>query len=457
MRLWPDTLIGRTLALLAGMTLLLVIGSAILLQDERSDRFDERDRFYLIQKVATLTKLVNDANNQERQRIIDKINEEDLRIQLGSQALIPAGPANPLERGLRRKLQHTLRDSSVIMVRAAVKLNSPVKPPAPHDRSLPPPGIPTNDLDSVYFSIQLWDGVWLNLKTSNLKGPPPWTGKTLQLLTLWLFLISVSGFILARRMTKPMAQLAAAAEQFGVGHSHPPVVPETGAREMRHTIRAFNQMQQRLHKQIQDRSNMLAAISHDLRTPITTLRLRAEFIDDQEIRQKTLDTLQEMEVILSASLALARDEAADEQSRRIDVAALLQSLVDDHVDLGGNAHYLGPDNKIITCRPVSLKRALNNLIDNASKYAGETTVKLMEQTDGILIQIEDNGPGIPEDKLEDVLTPFYRLESSRNPKTGGAGLGLALANSIIIAHGGSLKLENRKDHQGLKAVVYLPE
>lgn len=457
MRLWPDTQIGRTLALLIGMTLLLIIGSAILLQDERINRFDERDRYYLTQKVATLTKLINDANRQERQRIIEKMNEDGLHIRLDAQAIIPFRKPNPLERSLRHQLRQALDGSGVTEVRAAIKLNPNAKLPQPNDRRMPPPPPEkfTNDLEGVYFSIHLWDGTWLNLQTSDLKGPPPWTGKTLQLLALWLFLITISGFILARRMNKPLAQLAVAADQFGLSHAQPPL-EETGTREVRRTIQAFNQMQQRLHKQIQDRSNMLAAISHDLRTPITTLRLRAEFIDDPEIRQKTLDTLEEMEAILSASLAFARDEAADEQPRTIDLAALLQSVVDDHVDLGGHADYQGPEKKTFNCRPVSLRRALNNLIDNASKYAGEVQVSLIENKDDVSILIEDNGPGIPEDKLEEVLTPFYRLESSRNPQTGGTGLGLAVANSIIIAHGGTLKLQNRQDQKGLCARVTLP-
>lgn len=456
MHLWPNTQIGRTLALLIGMTSLLVIGSAILLQDERGARFDERDRDHLIQKVATLTKLINDANQQERLRVIEKVSDEGLHILLGKQSLIISQKLNPMERGLRHKLKQALKDSQVTEVLAAIQLSSGSKSHNhERDRRTFSKEAFTKRLEGVYFSIQLWDGAWLNIQTNHLKGPPPWSGKTLQLLALWLFLITVSGFILARRMTKPLAQLAAAADQLGLGHSQSPL-PEVGAREVQRTIRAFNKMQQRLYKQIQDRSNMLAAISHDLRTPITTLRLRAEFIEDAEIRQKSLNTLQEMEAILSASLAFARDEAADEKPRAIDLAALLQSLVDDHVDLGGHSHYQGVDKKTLTCRPVSLRRALNNLIDNASNYADQTEVTLLETSDGVTILIEDNGPGIPEDKLDEVLTPFYRLEGSRNTATGGTGLGLALANSIILAHGGSLKIENRMNQTGLRVTVSLP-
>ncbi|MBV2120961.1 MAG: two-component sensor histidine kinase [Candidatus Thiodiazotropha sp. (ex Ctena orbiculata)] len=189
----------------------------------------------------------------------------------------------------------------------------------------------------------------------------------------------------------------------------------------------------------------LAVASHALTTPITTLRLRAEYIEDQEIREKTLATLAEMEAILSDTLSFARDEAADEQARPTDLAALLQSLIDDHADLGGDARYQGPERLNFICRPVSLRRALNNLIDNALKYGESVVATLSTTPERATIHIDDSGPGIPEDQLEAVLTPFFRLEASRNRETGGTGLGLAVANSIILAHGGELTLTNRPE------------
>jgi signal transduction histidine kinase len=220
---------------------------------------------------------------------------------------------------------------------------------------------------------------------------------------------------------------------------------------------------------------MLAAVSHDLRTPITTLRLRAEYIDDAEMREKTLSTLAEMEAILSAALDFARDEAADEASRATDLAALVQTLVDDHADLGGAVSYEGPERSVVLCRPAALRRALSNLIDNAVKYGGSTRVRLLErdghpghgaskgasQTEGgrrstgRLILIDDDGPGIPEADLDRVLEPFVRLEVSRSRATGGTGLGLAVARTIVLAHGGSLMLSNRPAG-GLRAAVLLP-
>lgn len=441
MRLWPDTLAARTLALLLGMTLLLILVSAVLLRDERIQLFDERNRMQMLGRITTLVRLLNDAQGSERQRIIERFMIDGENITLSQQARV-AHPANhPVARRINHRIRHDLKMSDPLSVRISDQLA-----PLNSQRHETDP--------SLDISIRLRDGIWLNIQPKRPESPPPWASKTLQLLALLLILIIFSALIIARRMARPMAQLADAADHLGLGHTVEPLA-ESGPREVRQTIRAFNRMQQRLHKHISDRSLMLAAVSHDLRTPVTTLRLRAEYIEDPEIKEKTLVTLAEMEAILSATLSFARDEAADEKARPTDLAALLQSLVDDHVDLGGDASYSGPDKLTFTCRPIALKRALNNLIDNALKYAGSALVHLTKTVDGIEIHIDDHGEGIPEDKLEDLFTPFYRLETSRNRNTGGTGLGLAVARSIVLAHGGELKLENISEG-GLRAVIRLP-
>ena len=450
MHLWPDTLAGRTLALLIGTTLLLIVGSAILLDDERSERFDEHNRFRLLERITTLTRLVNDADDEERRRIIERVAEPDDDIDLSDQPRVDSPPRHPMEKMIGHKLRRALhlKDRSAVRVRVEFEHEDASyrdKHRFGKNRD--------HDLEWIDISIRLWDDTWLNFRTERFEDAPPWAGKTLQLLLLLLILLVTSGLLIARRMARPMAQLANAAERFGLGHSQSPL-PEKGPREVRHTIRAFNRMQERLHKHITDRSQMLAAVSHDLRTPITTLRLRAEYIEDPEMREKTLATLSEMEAILSATLSFARDEAADEQARSTDLAALLQSLIDDHADLGGDASYQGPERLNFICRPVSLKRALNNLIDNALKYGGTVVASLTATGSGVEIHIDDTGPGIPPDQLEAVTTPFFRLEASRSRETGGTGLGLAVAKSILLAHGGELALSNRPEG-GLRARVVL--
>ncbi len=447
MRLWPDSLAGRTLALLLGMTLLLIFGSAVLLHDERIERFDERNLFRLLERVTTLSRLLSDADAAERQRIIQRAAEPGDQISIDPRPGVESWPRHPVEKMISHRLRRTLELTDRRDVRVHVEMDHPQ---TPADKSTPR----IHELKGIAIAVRLGDGRWLNFHAQNFEKTPPWASKTLYLLLLWLVLLVISGLFIARRMARPMAQLADAAERFGLGHTLPPLV-ETGPREVRHTIHAFNRMQARLHKHITDRSHMLAAVSHDLRTPITTLRLRAEYIEDPEIREKTLATLEEMEAILSATLSFAKDEAADEQARNTDLAALLQSLVDDHADLGGDVTYAGPERLTLTCRPVALKRAINNLIDNGLKYGGSVAANLTRTATRIEIDIEDNGPGIPEDQLEAVTTPFYRVENSRNRETGGTGLGLAVAKSVTLAHGGELLLCNREEG-GLQVRILLP-
>ncbi|SDX62746.1 ATP-binding protein [Thiocapsa roseopersicina] len=463
LRRWPDTLAGRTLTLLIGMTLVMLVGSALLLHDERRDRFEERNLFYLLDQVTTLVLLLNDADRAGRDGIIASFARLGDTISLTDRPAV--GGSRPWRYGLEHMIQHKLRAALGIenreFVRVALELDArkkvaPIPPDlAEADAKRLHQDIRTADVTGIAVSARLRDGGWVNIRTARLEEPPPWAGKTLQLLAMLLAVVIAAGLLLTRRMARPMARLADASNRLGLGQAQAQLAEE-GPREIRQTIHAFNRMQERLERHIRDRSYMLAAVSHDLRTPITTLRLRAEYIDDVEMRDKTLATLAEMEAVLSAALSFARDEAADERSRPTDLGALVQSLVDDHADLGGAVSYEGPHRSIFHCRPIALKRALNNLIDNALKYANTAGVQLLEERGSRTILIEDDGPGIPEADLERVFEPFFRLETSRSSETGGTGLGLSVARTIVHAHGGTLLLANMPSG-GLRAVVRLPE
>ncbi len=457
-RLWPDSLTGRIIALLLGITLLLVIGSAVLFQDARKEHFDERSRSYFVNRVVMLVKLLSDAGSAEQQRLIERISMPEESISISDQPQVSTPPSHPVEyrlnRALRRALQST--DYAALFIRFSNdhhgddlldwNRRKQHREWSRHHHN--------HDDERITVSVQLWDERWLNLTAEDFDDPPPWARKTLLLFALLLLLLTVGGFLIVQRMSKPMSRLGQAAEHLGMGQPQPPL-PETGSREIRQTIRAFNQMQARLQKQISDRSLMLASVSHDLRTPITTLRLRAESIKDQVVQQKMLNTLYEMEAILTATLQFARDEAADERARNTDIAALLQSLIDDQIDLGGDLQYRGPEKYPFSCKPVALRRALNNLLENAIRYGNRAEVSLREEGSAVDITIDDQGPGIPAEYLNEVFTPFFRLERSRNQETGGTGLGLAVARSIILAHGGEICLSNR-DSGGLRVLITLP-
>ncbi len=228
-----------------------------------------------------------------------------------------------------------------------------------------------------------------------------------------------------------------------------------GPTEIREAADAFNQMQRRIRRFVEDRTRMLAAVSHDLRTMLTRFRLRAEYIDDDEQRAKALADLAEMQAMLDATLSFARDDASAEPRTSVDLSSLLQTLCDDLADAGQPVAYDGPHRVTLACRPAALGRALANLIDNAVKYGGEAEVGMSDGADEVVIRIADRGPGIADSDREKVFAPFFRIEESRSRETGGTGLGLALARNIVRGHGGDITLEDREGG-GLVAHVALP-
>ena len=261
----------------------------------------------------------------------------------------------------------------------------------------------------------------------------------------WIAVVAVVALFAlwaAWRTAAPMRRFAAAADRFGVDVYAPPL-PEQGSGELRRAVRAFNRMQERLRRYVDDRTMLLAAVSHDLRTALTRLRLRSELMDKGEPRDKILADLDEMQAMLQASLDFARDAAAAEERTRVDLSALLQALCDDCADAGQDVRYAGSDQVLLEGRPVALRRAFANLIDNAVRYGGEAEVTLEDRGETVDVTVADRGPGIPPDKREQVFAPFRRLETSRSRDTGGTGLGLAVARSAIRAHGGDIAIEER--------------
>ena len=338
------------------------------------------------------------------------------------------------------------------------RLNGPPPPFGPgrfRPREILVAGIPPA---GFVMSMRFVDGGWLNL---HVEPPPPrpWHSENF----LWAF-IAMSCCAVAlilwgvRRMIRPVAALAAAADALGRNVNAPPL-PEDGPTETATAAHAFNTMASRIRRFVDDRTQMLAAIGHDLRTPITRLRLRAEFMEDDDQRRKMLNDLSEMEAMINATLAFARDDAATEPSVAFDLAALCQTVMDEAVDAAPDRAeliaYDGPERLRAHGRPAALKRALANLVGNALSYGGDARLRLAHEIQGARISIEDNGLGIPEAELEQAFQPFRRLEGSRNRETGGTGLGLTIARNILRAHGGDVVLRNRHEG-GLEALVTLP-
>ena len=272
-------------------------------------------------------------------------------------------------------------------------------------------------------------------------------------LALTAVLVSLVGVLTARRIAQPLGRLTKAAETLGRGEAVMPL-RESGPNDIRRTAEAFNLMQERLHRFVTDRTRMLGAIGHDLRTPLTTLRLRAELVEDRELQERMLDTIDEMQAMTEATLSLARQEATLEETRTIDLSALVESVCDDLAELGQPVRFIAGDRINYRCRPDGLRRTIRNLVENAVRYAGQAEVRLVTRNSNVEIVVEDDGPGIPIDKTEEVFAPFFRLEGSRSRETGGVGLGLSISRAIARQHGGDIVLSSREP--GLRAVVVLP-
>jgi signal transduction histidine kinase len=310
------------------------------------------------------------------------------------------------------------------------------------------------DKHLLLISVRLEDQSWVNFSIPRL-GTVPAMDARVMLLTLCFGIVIVGvAALLLRWVTRPLRDLAHAAERFSID-TKPEPVPEDGPQEVRRAAKAFNAMRDRIRTLVGERTQALAAVSHDLRTPITRVRLRSDMIADEPTRKLIDADLTEMEAMIEQTLEFLRVGDSGEARRLVNVASIAETLVDDAVDAGRAASFLGSGSVIVKGQPVALKRAIGNVVGNALKYATRVDVEVLPNSAGAEIIVRDDGPGIPTDRIENVFAPFVRLEDSRNKDTGGVGLGLTIARSIIRSHGGDIVLGNRSGG-GLEAVIHIP-
>jgi hypothetical protein len=310
----------------------------------------------------------------------------------------------------------------------------------------------------LVLALQMPDDRWL---VTRAKAPPPRPWHSVGFVVAFIIMTATAALLAlwaVRRLTAPMRVLAEAAERLGRDVNAAPL-PEDGPAEAAVAAAAFNRMAARIRTFVSDRTFLLTAIGHDLRTPITRLKLRAEWMEDEEQRRKMLIDLDELEAMVAATLAFGRDVAGSEPAGRLDLPALLRTVLDEAADARPGCAlpmgYQGPDTLSITARPMALKRALANLVGNALAYGGCAQVRLLAAPGSVSVQVEDDGPGIAAADMDRVFEPFQRLESSRNRETGGTGLGLPISRNILRAHGGDVTLANRHGG-GLRATITLP-
>jgi signal transduction histidine kinase len=314
----------------------------------------------------------------------------------------------------------------------------------------------TEHTDGFDFRVEapLADGTWVALEVQEPRRISRWPTRMLTNLLTMIAVMSLLSFIAVRWLTRPLQRLAEAAEALGRDINRPPLL-ETGPLEVRRAAKAFNAMQERLARYIRNRTGILTAMSHDLKTPITRLRLRAELLDQPELREKFVRDLSEMERMVNATLGFMRGLDDREPLRAIDVRALAEALQADAEELGTCVRVLGEPLAPFYGKSEGLKRAVQNLLDNAVRYGKDPKIVIEDQPAILSIVVIDHGPGIPESELERVFEPFYRLEGSRNPGTGGTGLGLSIARNIAQSMGGELTLRNVPTG-GLEARLSLP-
>jgi signal transduction histidine kinase len=303
--------------------------------------------------------------------------------------------------------------------------------------------------------ITLHDGSRLRLTV--LPPRPPPLAPHLDLETYGIFFVLSIGILAAivvRMTMRPLKQLAQAATDLGDDIGRPPL-PERGAREIRQAAAAFNAMQARIRSHIRQRTHILAAVTHDLQTPLTRLRLRLEKVDDTELREKLISDLSAMQGMVREGLDLARSMDSAETAQRLDLDSLVDSVCADATDAGQTVTFSGTTHASLMARPIALRRCLTNLIDNAVKYGYSAHVSVVREGNSAVVRIKDNGPGIPDGELEKVFDPFYRVEGSRSRETGGTGLGLTIARNIAEQHGGTIRLRNHPSG-GLEVSLSLP-
>jgi signal transduction histidine kinase len=464
-RFLPRSLFGQTLlALLVGLVISHVAGSWIYTLD-REQAVRAVGGFAAAQRITNLARLVQDTPRESRKRIVDALSDQTFRVAISAQppAMNPGDDDALVTDAITGFLvdQLSLGPAQHPLVSASRSPGAmsffggwrPMMGRGPMMHGFGAFG-PLGGFRDLQVAVPLSDGQWLSFVTALPQAGPAFSRQFLFSMALMAIIILAVSIWVVRRVTAPLTSLSAAAEMLGNDLNAPPM-HETGTVEMRQASRAFNTMQARLRSLIENRTRMLAAISHDLRTPLTLLRLRAEHVGDAPEREKMLANIAEMDSMIAATLEFARDEAMAEPRRRTDLAALLASVVDDMADTGLPVSMESAQPIVCECQPAALKRALANLIDNSVKYGKRAHATIRSTPQAVEITIDDEGPGIPDDELVRVFQPFYRVEGSRSRETGGIGLGLAIALSTVQAQGGKLTLSNRPEG-GLRARVTVP-
>jgi signal transduction histidine kinase len=442
-RLWPETVAGRAiLILVAALLAFHFVGFWAYRVSVESLANVQRDKALAERIVSIKRAIAGNANDAERDRVAHDLSSASLEVHWSKVSLV-LGTAPTTER--TKEMAARLKELAPELAAESFRLGYV------DDGALGADAY----RHMMLVSVRLDDGSWVNFSSTALGANQHGDWNVLTIMICFGVAIVVIGVLLLRWATRPLRDLALAAERFSLDQAPRPL-PENGPAEVRHAAHAFNTMGERIQRLVAERMQALAAVSHDLRTPITRLRLRSELLEDEATRDLIDDDLSEMEGMIDSTLEFLRGGISHEPIRPIDIVSVVETIVDQQVDHGKRIVLSGVGHGRVFGRLLALKRAFWNVIGNAVKYADQAWVKVQETPSSMSITVEDDGPGIPEAEMERMFQPFVRLEESRGRETGGSGLGLTIARAVVNSHGGEILLSNRPEG-GLRVIITLPK
>ena len=454
LRALPGSLYARMILLLVAGLVAAQFVSFWLFSDERSAVVAQTRNQQFVERLADLVQRLESETPVQRNATLAALQRGELRAQLISPDQVsPLAPRGPFLASLSNRLGGT-REVRVGGGQGAGGGGGAGMGSGKGGGRSPGMGDPERFLSSSdapsgarqhpprNLDVRLQDGQWLRVSLQRDSAPPALTRDFYIQLLLAVGIVAAAVVFAVRQATRPLHDLAQAAEHFGQNLDAAPL-PEHGANETRRAAQAFNRMQARIKRLVDERARALAAVSHDLRTPLTRLRLRTELVDDERLRDQMAADLDAMAAMLDASLDYLRGLQDSEPARPIDIDALLQTMIDDNAVQGRSISLFGNTVAPYPARLAALQRALQNLIDNAFKYGHDVRLTVTDSTEALRLSVEDSGPGVPPAELERLGTPYYRPDAARRSTTGGVGLGLSIARDVAALHGGTLTLANR--------------
>ncbi len=442
-----SSMLGRVFVVLVGGVLASVALTLYFAGGDRQEFIAQLRTLRAVERIEQLTLMLDEVPAQTRPQVLSAASRNGIRVddanELGMTAKSGGEPDVEFADALRERLAGR-REVVAWRSRGA-------------DCQTVAGGRVDGQCERVFVSLR--DGTPLAFllhmqRADRAFAAPLRTRRQLAYFIFFLCCLCLIAYTVAVQTTKPLARLAEAAGDLGRDIEHPPLL-ERGPAEVRHAAGAFNAMQAQIRSFIRERTQMLAAITHDLQTPLTRLRLRLEKVADQELRARLVDDLSAMEGMIRDGLDLARSMSSREATQRMDFDSIIDSVCADAVEAGQDVTVAGLTGAFVATRPNAMRRCLTNLIDNAVNYGGYARISVAADEAKVVVELQDGGPGIPEDRLESVFDAFFRLEGSRSRDTGGTGIGLTIARNIALQHGGTLRLRNDADG-GLVARLELP-